>query len=547
MKTVLQSIVLLIFSISTSSAQITFQKTYGSSNLEEGTSVLALADGYLITGSTSSFGSGGKDIFTMKTDLSGVELWSHVYGGSLDDEAFSLQPTFDGGFIIAGVTYSYVGPSLQDYSNIYLIKIDNSGNYLWSKTINSGGLDAAYSIKETDDHGFIITGYTGSFVSGPDNLLVVKTDSAGTTQWTKILGSASNSVDIGRSVIQKRDGGYAVAGFSTAFSTPGDTSTFLAILNPAGNLLFTRHIAITNLGTQFPSPQTSAYDIIQNTDGNLVVAGAVGGINGGVVFIAHSFLMLTDSIGNYISAKFYGFGTGHDRVQSVHQTPDGGYLCGGFMGNYYPMMFKTNNLLTKQWCFLYGNYNAPGNISHGQGFSAALTPDSGFVITGYNLVNQGKRIHLIKTDSIGQSGCNQALPNFSGLGQPAVVTNIAGTVFSFGSSNYNDVTSTYSNITFADSNLCISTGVNEFDYVNFTATVYPNPVNEEITIKYSIHESEKINCAIYTSSGKLVFVFEFPGNKNSFNLNTSNLPSGIYQLKMYGASGNSNIKFAVIH
>src|SRR5687767_8342141 len=108
------TLLLFLTFLSSVQSQVIFQKIYGNSNLEEGTTVLTLQDGYMVTGSTTSFSAGGNDVFAMKIDLSGNEIWTRIYGGPQNDEAFSTYPTQDGGFVIAGVTFSYTGPSLQD-------------------------------------------------------------------------------------------------------------------------------------------------------------------------------------------------------------------------------------------------------------------------------------------------------------------------------------------------------------------------------------------------------------------------------------------------
>ena len=174
MKPTLVIAIFILIAFNSAFGQFEFQKTYGYANLEQGNSILTVPGGYVIAGTTTSYGNGSKYIFAMKIDSVGNEIWTHLHGGSTTDEAFSIVPTSDGGYMIAGLTYSYIFPPMQDICNIYMIKTDSLGVLKWSKVIHSGPRDIAHSIKETSDHGFILTGYTGNAQTGTEDLLVIK-------------------------------------------------------------------------------------------------------------------------------------------------------------------------------------------------------------------------------------------------------------------------------------------------------------------------------------------------------------------------------------
>ena len=110
-------------------AQITFQKTFGGSGLDEAHWVEQTADtGYIICGYTTSIGAGNHDVYVIKTNKNGDTLWTKTYGGVDYDYGFSIRPTSDGGYIIAGRTNM-----ITNYYAAYLIKTNSSGDTLWTR------------------------------------------------------------------------------------------------------------------------------------------------------------------------------------------------------------------------------------------------------------------------------------------------------------------------------------------------------------------------------------------------------------------------------
>jgi len=162
-----------------SSGDTLWTRTYGGASYEEGMSVCQTLDsGYIIAGGTSSFGAGAPDstnVYLIKTNTSGDTQWTRTYGGTSDDEGNSVQQTADGGYIVAGSTGSF---GAGDW-DVYLIKTDASGDTLWTRPYGGVSLDEGCSVQQTSDSGYIIAGFTGSFGAGWYDVYLIKTDSLG--------------------------------------------------------------------------------------------------------------------------------------------------------------------------------------------------------------------------------------------------------------------------------------------------------------------------------------------------------------------------------
>lgn len=185
-------------------------KKYGGKYNDVCHSVLETSDnGYIICGFTKFSANENDDVWLIKTDINGKKIWSKTYGGIGEDQAFSLQKTSDEGYIIAGSTDSFGAGKLD----MLLIKTNNNGDELWTRTYGGTGDDQALSVQQTNDGGYILLGSTDSYGAGRLDMLLIKTDAFGDTLWRRIYGG--NNFDYGKSVQETSDGGYIVAGYTT--------------------------------------------------------------------------------------------------------------------------------------------------------------------------------------------------------------------------------------------------------------------------------------------------------------------------------------------
>jgi len=262
-----------------------WDQVFTQSHESSGKSIEQTIDGgYILCGSKRSTTNGINDVYLIKTDENGVEQWSEDYGsGSYSEIGYSVQQTIDEGYIITGVKENIN----QGSSDIYLVKTDENGNYLWNKTIGGVNSDESYSVQQTTDEGYIISGWTESSGNGNKDVYLVKTDDNGDSLWTKTFGGTGN--DEGKSVQQTNDGGYIITGSTQSFGN-GGYDVWLIKTDENGDTLWTKTFGGSNWDF--------GYSVQQTTDGGYIITGSTlsFGNGGGDVYI-----IKTDGNGNVTS------------------------------------------------------------------------------------------------------------------------------------------------------------------------------------------------------------------------------------------------------
>jgi hypothetical protein len=259
---------------------VEWNRTYGGFRWEKAHHIRETTDGgYIITGYTFSHGNGNADIWLIKADASGYPVWTNTFGGPDWEYGYAVQETVDGGFIITGFTET----EGKESSRIWLLKADSEGQEQWTRIFGNRKQNTGHFVQETTDGGYIIVGVTQSFFPNFDDVLLIKTDNTGNTLWEKTFGG--QSWDRCHTVRQTEDGGYILAG-SSRLKEKSSANAWLLKTNAIGNPIWER---------TFES--TSSYELTSlqiTSDGGFIVAGSSTSMDGAP---ADLLLIKTDAQG----------------------------------------------------------------------------------------------------------------------------------------------------------------------------------------------------------------------------------------------------------
>jgi hypothetical protein len=349
-----------------------WNKTYGGIGYELGNAVLQTSDdGYILTGYTSTYGVGQTDSWLVKTDKNGNELWNYSFGGMDLDFTSHIQITSDGGYIMTGMTASF-GPSNQ---NVWLIKTDESGKELWNKTYGGYSWDFGNFVDQASDGGYFIVGFTDSFGMGNGDAYLIKTDEYGNELWNKTYGGAY--MDTGYNGQITSDGGVIIAGTTQSFGNGGQDVWYIKI-DESGNELWNKTYGGVNNDAAYSIQQTydggyiitGSFDasasiliegdflilktdehgnelwnktygdeygdiglsVNQTLDGGYILSGTRNIYN--YTYGWDIWIIKTDYNGNIEWDKTYGLPEFIDQGTHVRQTDDGGYIVLADTGSY---------------------------------------------------------------------------------------------------------------------------------------------------------------------------------------------------------------------
>ncbi len=359
---------LIIVFAASAQAPKKFYCRYGGNGYDEGNDVKQTLDGgYIITGSTSSIGQGNTDLYLLKLDSMGQVKFQKTFGGVSNEIGKSVVQLSDSSYVMAGYTSS---SGVGGY-DVFLVKADKAGNLIWQKTYGGSDWDFANSMDTTADGGFIIAGTTYSYGKGNADGFVIKTDANGDTTWTKTFGGLKD--DEFKSVIQTTDGNYALTGYTKSFNDSlGDG--WIIRIDQTGNSTYTTSVGglysdvlndvveLTNTNLYFVGSNKSYKNGINtvnwrysiNSSNGFILDDYIGntnterynsstvGLNGTVISVGYNNFVGTSSDANihvytptlgYVS--YFPFGVENtDELFSISRTKDKGFVSvGSCFGN----------------------------------------------------------------------------------------------------------------------------------------------------------------------------------------------------------------------
>jgi len=336
---------------------IEWQRSFGGTNDDRLRSLQQTADGGFILGGFSnsdpaSGASGNKtavnfgnyDMWIVRTDSSGNRLWDHSFGGTNEDVLYSVRQTSDGGFILGGYTLSGANGNKASANaggyDFFVVRTDANGNKLWDRSFGGTNDDQLRSLRQTADGGFILGGQSLSGPSGnktsplygTNDFWVVRIDANGNKLWDRSFGGSG--ADRLQDLQQTKDGGFILGGVSLSVPDGNKTATnyglndiWLVRIDANGNKLWDRSFGGTD--------NDELLSLEQTPDGGFVFGGfSFSGASGNKTSsnfgtkTTDFWLVRTDANGNRLWDYSFG-GRDNDSLRSLDQTPDGGFICGG--------------------------------------------------------------------------------------------------------------------------------------------------------------------------------------------------------------------------
>jgi len=451
--------------------QIEWSRAFGGDSSDEAFSVQQATDGgFVFAGYTKSFNADSNDVYWVKTDSLGNTQWCRLYGGPDYDAAYSLQQTADGGFIIAGRTSSFGAGGID----MYMLRINSFGDTLWTRTYGGTYIDYARSVMQVSDGGFILAGCTEPYIGGFIEMYLVKTDNVGDTLWTRSYGGTDDRM--ARCVRQTSDGGYILVGYNPLYG--GDEyDIYLVKTDSLGDTLWTRSYG--------GSEEDYALSVRQTIDGGYIIAGGTYSFGAGY---ADFYVVKTDRVGDTLWTRTYG-GSGNDFASSLQIAADGNYVITGNTASFGAddgdmYLIKISPSGDTLWTLVYGgpDSDVPQCID--------LTNDGGYIITGSIFSWEWPaNAWLVKT---GPDTSATHAPSIEWVSHPR-------------------------------------------DFVLHPA--YPNPFNPSTIISYYLPHSSEIQVDIYNLLGQRVvtlFNGRQDGGIHSVRWDASNSASGIYFVQLKG-------------
>lgn len=471
--------------------------------------------------------------------------WQKCLGGTQSDNSSDIQKTSDGGYIIAGNSSSNNGDVTGNHGgyDYWIVKTNSTGNIEWQKSYGGTNDDTATSIKQTNDGGFIVIGYTnstnGDVISnhGGDDIWVIKLSNVGVIEWQKCLGGSSG--DYAGTILQTTDGAYILNGYT--LSNNGDITNnhgafdiWIVKLNSNGTINWQKTFGGSSSETSLNLQQTidGGYIFSADTNSN---DGDVTGNHG----LSDNWIVKLDIVGNIEWQKTFG-GTNDEYGSNVQQVADGSYITITSSGSTNGDITATNHGGKDIWVAKLTNtgviewQKCIGGSFDDFAQTVKQTSDQGFIIGGYALSNNGDLsinygnydAVLFKLNSNGNIEWHKSLGGSGGdYARKILETTDGGCIIAGSSTSTNqDVIGNHGFVDYWLVKLSSILNTNESVFNSFI-TIYPNPATDKINVKINTNKiGNPYN--IYDQSGRIIQSGVLNLENNAIEI--GNLSKGIY-------------------
>jgi YD repeat-containing protein len=356
----------------------TIEKVFGGGADDNGFSIKSVNDGgYIIAGSTASFGSGGTDVYLLRIDALGNKLWEKTFGGTAYDGATDVIQAQNGDFVVTGSTTSFGSAR----GRAYLVRTDSSGNKIWENTYGGADATGTNQLLQTSDGGFVLFGNSTDQDPWLDYFFI-KVDANGNQQWIKYYNRLD---DQGRGIAATSDGGFILVGDSGYWEdSSAKDQAWIIKVDASSNKVWDIVWGGSN--------NDAASGVVVAEDDNIYVVGSTSSYGAGGI---DAFLLKLNSTGQVQWYKTYG-GANVDYFTKIVQKPNGNLVATGSSeissGQARAWLVETDLTGNEINNLTFGSTGA----SYG---SSLVCSDTGCVVAGYTNTSGNNDLYVVFSDT----------------------------------------------------------------------------------------------------------------------------------------------------
>jgi hypothetical protein len=457
-------------------------KSIGGSGSESAFNIFEMEDGGFVIGGYHTYEDG--NLYIVRTDEEGNVLWDRSHGEDDRYEGFGdMKQTTDGGFILVGTR----GEDLpySSYGDIYLVKTDIDGNFIWQSVLGIPEVsESASSVVETSDGGYLICGYYWASSQTVYDVILIKTNAIGTQEWRKEYSFQSGMADYSSSITSTADGGFVFCGQSQAFTGNYYYDAYLYKIDLLGDSIWYQRYGNPGMSDE------AANHVLRATDDGFLISGSQE--NDGAS--KDWFIAKTDDAGfqqwYYVFGDYY-----HEVALSADECNDQGFVVAGSLydgtwnANLIRFNYEGDTLWTKKW----------GTESHSQrAYAVKQLTDGGYIVVGTTeTLSDNMNIYLTRLE-------------------PELVSGMHA---------------------------------NEDRNIEINLTNFPNPALHSTTISYNLGIDSFVELKIFDMLGQEIIElfkgFQVAG-ESTVNFETSKLEPGIYFCSIWANKQSRIIKIVVL-